>query len=209
MFIKSKLNKILKSDKLKCDPVHLYSFARDASFYRLIPSAVVQPVNNKEILALFKFANQYGVPLTFRAAGTSLSGQSITNHILVDISKGWKSIQFKENGELITLQPSVIGSHANIALQKYNRKIGPDPASINSCFIGGIISNNASGMCCGVSHNSYHTLHSMKIILPNGTVIDSSQHDTDDNLKINASDIFIGLLELKKCVHYELGQNHH
>jgi D-lactate dehydrogenase len=200
LFIKSKLNKILKSDKLKCDPVHLYSFARDASFYRLIPSAVVQPVNNKEILALFKFANQYGVPLTFRAAGTSLSGQSITNHILVDISKGWKSIQFKENGELITLQPSVIGSHANIALQKYNRKIGPDPASINSCFIGGIISNNASGMCCGVSHNSYHTLHSMKIILPNGTVIDSSQHDTDDNLKINASDIFIGLLELKKCI---------
>ena len=183
MHLKSKLCEILKADKIKCDPIHLYSFARDASFYRLIPEAVVQPENNKDIQALFKFANQNGTPLTFRAAGTSLSGQSITDHILVDISHGWKSFQIKNNGEHITLQPSIIGGHANIALKKYDRKIGPDPASINSCFISGIVANNASGMCCGTLHNSYNTLHSMKIILPNGSIINSAHPNADEILK--------------------------
>ena len=93
----SKLRKILRADQIKCDPIHRYSFARDASFYRLIPEAIVQPEKNKDIQALFKFANQNVIPLTFRAAGTSLSGQSTTNHILVDISHGWKSIQISSN----------------------------------------------------------------------------------------------------------------
>ncbi len=200
MYIKSKLGEILKADQIKCDPIHLYSFARDASFYRLIPDAVVQPDKDKDIKALFKFANQNGIPLTFRAAGTSLSGQSITNHILVDISQGWKSIQVNDNGRLITLLPSIIGEHANIALQKYDRKIGPDPASLNSCFIGGIVSNNASGMCCGIINNSYHTLHSMKVILPNGIKINSTLPDADKLLKINTPNIFNKIMEIKNRI---------
>ena len=208
MPLKSKLCKILKADQIKCDPIHRYSFARDASFYRLIPEAVVQPEKNKDIQALFKFANQNGTPLTFRAAGTSLSGQSITNHILVDISHGWKSIQIKNNGEHITLQPSIIGGHANIALKKYDRKIGPDPASINSCFISGIVANNASGMCCGILHNSYNTLHSMRIILPNGSIINSAHSNADEILKKNEPTFYSRLLDLKHRIqnNYKLSQ---
>lgn len=37
-------------------------------------------------------------------------------------------------------------------------KMGPDPSSIDSCMVGGVVSNNSSGMCCGVSQNTYHTL---------------------------------------------------
>ncbi len=200
MHLKSKLCEILKADKIKCDPIHLYSFARDASFYRLIPEAVIQPNKNKDIQALFQFANENRIPLTFRAAGTSLSGQSITNHILVDISQGWKFIQIKKNGKRITLQPSIIGQHANIALQKYGRQIGPDPASLNSCFIGGIVSNNASGMCCGINNNSYHTLHSMKVILPNGIMINSTLPDADKLLKNNMPNIYNKILEIKNRI---------
>ena len=208
MYLKSKLCKILKADQIKCDPIHRYSFARDASFYRLIPKAIVQPEKNKDIQALFKFANQNVIPLTFRAAGTSLSGQSTTNHILVDISHGWKSIQIKNNGKQITLQSSIIGGHANIALKKYDRKIGPDPASINSCFISGIVANNASGMCCGTLHNSYNTLHSMRIILPNGSIINSAHSNADEILKTNEPVLYSGLLDLKQRVqnNYKLSQ---
>jgi D-lactate dehydrogenase len=55
----------------------------------------------------------------------------------------------------------------------YKKKIGPDPASINACMIGGIIANNSSGMCCGVAQNSYHTMVDMKIVLADGTTLDT------------------------------------
>ena len=52
-------------------------------------------------------------------------------------------------------------------------KIGPDPASIDSCMIGGIVSNNSSGMCCGVTQNSYKTITSLRLIFTDGTVLDT------------------------------------
>jgi D-lactate dehydrogenase len=52
-------------------------------------------------------------------------------------------------------------------------KIGPDPASIDSCMIGGIVSNNSSGMCCGVTQNSYKTIASLRLIFTDGTVLDT------------------------------------
>ena len=78
-----------------------------------------------------------------------------------------------DNGERITLEPGVIGAHANSYLSQYSRKIGPDPASIDSCMIGGIAANNASGMCCGTAQNSYRTVEGMKLILYDGTVLDT------------------------------------
>jgi len=52
-------------------------------------------------------------------------------------------------------------------------KIGPDPSSIDSCMVGGMVSNNSSGMCCGVSQNTYHTLKDMRIVFLDGTVLDT------------------------------------
>ena len=73
----------------------------------------------------------------------------------------------------ITLQPGVIGAVANRRLAPLGRKIGPDPASIDAAMIGGIAANNASGMCCGTAQNSYHTLAGMRIVLADGTVLDT------------------------------------
>ena len=86
------------------------------------------------------------MPVTFRAAGTSLSGQAVSDSVLVRIGKGWRNWRVGENAERITLQPGIIGSGANKILAEFGKKIGPDPASIDSCFIGGIFANNASGM---------------------------------------------------------------
>jgi D-lactate dehydrogenase len=78
------------------------------------------------------------------------------------------------NGKQVLAQPGAIGAHVNHSLQPYSMKIGPDPASISAAMIGGILSNNSSGMCCGVVHNSYHTMHSIRFILPNGHRYDTS-----------------------------------
>ena len=60
------------------------SYSRDASVYRMVPEAVARPRNNKEIEILFDYSRNNKIPITFRTAGTSLSGQSVTNGILVE-----------------------------------------------------------------------------------------------------------------------------
>ncbi|GHE98673.1 FAD-binding and (Fe-S)-binding domain-containing protein [Thalassotalea profundi] len=151
-----------------------YAYGTDASFYRLTPKLVINISSEEQLIQVIKLSNQYLIPITFRAAGTSLSGQAITDSVLIILSHNWSNIDVLEKGRKVKLQPGVIGSHANRALASYGRKIGPDPASINSCKVGGIAANNSSGMCCGVKHNSYHTLADIRIVLPNGSVLDTA-----------------------------------
>lgn len=168
MNIEVALQAILPKERIRCKLIDLVTFAADAGFYSLRPKAVVNPVSEEEIRALFAFSHQHNIPLTFRTAGTSLSGQSITDGILVDLSKFWNTIRIEENGAFVRVQPGITGGMVNAYLKKHARKIGPDPASINSAMMGGIISNNASGMCCGVQKNSYHTVQHIRFMLPNG-----------------------------------------
>ncbi len=86
----------------------------------------------------------------------------------------WRRIEPLDRGRRVRVQPGAIGAHVNRALVPYGSRIGPDPASIDACTIGGILSNNSSGMCCGVAQNSYQTLDSLVLVLPSGLVIDTA-----------------------------------
>ncbi|WP_018479451.1 FAD-binding and (Fe-S)-binding domain-containing protein [Pontibacter roseus] len=168
MTIERLLEAVLPKARIRARLIDVVSYASDAGFYYLRPKAVVQPVSEEEVQKLFAFSREHGIPLTFRTAGTSLSGQSITDGILVDLSQYWNQVQVEGEGKQVRVQPGVIGAIVNAHLRRYKRKIGPDPASINSAMVGGILSNNASGMCCGVSKNSYHTTKYIRFMLPNG-----------------------------------------
>lgn len=172
------LEAILPADRIKTNLIDLVASASDAGFYYLRPQAVVLPVSEDEIIKLFAFSQQHKIPLVFRTAGTSLSGQSITDGILVDLSQHWNKVTIENDGQSVRVKPGAIGANVNTYLKKYQRKIGPDPASINAAMMGGIISNNASGMCCGVSKNSYHTTKYLRFILPNGKTF-STESTTD------------------------------
>lgn len=155
-----------------------YALATDASFYRLIPHYVVMVKNAQQVQHIVTQANRYEIALTFRAAGTSLSGQAISDSVLVVLSDDWQDIDIAPSGEWVKVCPSMIGAKVNALLAPFGRKIGPDPASINTCKIGGIAANNASGMCCGVKNNSYHTLKDMTLIFADGTRLDTSDTDS-------------------------------
>lgn len=152
------------------DPLSTLAFGTDASFYRLIPKLVLRVESEDEVAAILSAAYREQVPVTFRAAGTSLSGQAISDSVLLVLGDNWNGREIRADGAQIRLQPGVIGAQANAWLAPFGRKIGPDPASINACKIGGIVANNASGMCCGTAQNSYHTLAGLRLLLADGTV---------------------------------------
>jgi len=159
--------------RLLHDELSTLAWGTDASFYRLIPHVVVKVDSEDEVIRVLAESRRLSLPVTFRAAGTSLSGQSVSDSILVVLSGGWRRYRIHGDAARISLQPGIVGAHANAYLAPYGKKIGPDPASINAAMIGGIAANNASGMCCGTAQNSYRTLSSMRLILGDGTVLDT------------------------------------
>lgn len=190
------LEAILPKNRIKTRLIDLVSYASDAGFYYLRPKAVVQPVNENEIIALFHFSHQHKIPLTFRTGGTSLSGQSITDGILVDLSQYWNSLSIEENGNQVRVQPGITGGMVNARLRKFKRKIGPDPSSIDSAMIGGILSNNSSGMCCGVKLNSYHTTKYIRFILPDGKVFNTAVQEDYARFEKECNTIFQAIATL-------------
>src|SRR5271165_4513759 len=195
--IKSSLASQIDGERILIRPIDLIAFASDASFYRLIPKAVVLTKSLEEIKTLFEFSQHSGISMTFRAAGSSLSGQSISDGLLVEVARHWRGLNVEDGGKKIRVQPGVIGARANQLLAPYGAKIGPDPASIATCTLGGILSNNSSGMCCGVEQNAYHTLSSLKFMLPSGTVINTEEPDADEQFHAREPELARGVLELK------------
>lgn len=152
--------------------IERFAYGVDASCYRYIPKLVLKPRNESEVQKIILLSQQYGIPLTFRASGTSLSGQACSDSVLVVCMKHWDSIEVREDS--IVCGCGVIGVEANISLKHLGKKIGPDPATINNASIGGIFSNNSSGMCCGVKQNSYQTIKSIRVILHDGFLLDTA-----------------------------------
>jgi D-lactate dehydrogenase len=178
-------------------PIDRVAFASDASFYRLVPRAVVFPNDVDDVRKLFRLSREREIPMTFRAAGTSLSGQAISDGILVEVARHWRGIQVLDDGARVKVQPGALGARVNLALRAFGSKIGPDPASIATCTVGGILANNSSGMCCGVAHNAYHTLESLVFLLPSGTLIDTVFADANQRLHALEPALAQGLIDLK------------
>jgi len=182
------------------DPLRTLAYGTDASFYRMVPKIVVKADMETEVAFILQTSDRLDIPVTFRAAGTSLSGQAITDSVLVIAGSNWKQYEIQGNGKRIRLQPGIIGGQANRYLAAYRRKIGPDPASINAAMIGGIAANNASGMCCGVAQNSYQTVHSMRIVFQDGTVLDTADAASRERFQGTHHRLLAGIEEMARTV---------
>jgi len=177
------ISAFIPTGRLFTDPLRTLAYGTDASFYRLTPKIVVRANDEAEVAAILKIADRRDIPVTFRAAGTSLSGQAVSDSVLLIAGGSWNRWEILDRGHRIRLQPGVIGGHANRYLAPFGRKIGPDPASINAAMIGGIAANNASGMCCGTAQNSYRTVADMRIVFQDGTVLDTADPRSRDEFR--------------------------
>lgn len=196
----SQITQILPSKRIFTDPLHTITYGTDASFYRLVPKIVLWVENADEISKILELSSALNLPVVFRAAGTSLSGQAITDSILLVTSRDWNGIYIAKDAKSVRLEPSVIGADANLKLLPLGKKIGPDPASIGAAMIGGIAANNASGMCCGTADNSYKTLKNMKIIFHDGFELDTADEKSKDSFMQTHGSMVQGIKTLAKKV---------
>jgi D-lactate dehydrogenase len=191
------LERLLGPRRVLSRPIDRLSRSADGSLYRLVPQAVVRPRGLGEMKDLFALLRRRRQHLTFRAAGTSLSGQTVTDGVLVETGPFWRASRVFDDGRRVWTQPGVVGGHLNRLLAPHRTRIGPDPASIDAAMIGGILANNSSGMCCGVAQNSYQTLDALGVLLADGTYVDSSWPNADEQLRRARPDLHAQLVALR------------
>ena len=190
---------ILPKDRIYTDELRTLAWGADASEYKLRPQVILRAADENEVSRILALAHGMGLPVTFRAAGTSLSGQAITDSILVVAGKHWEKWEYHDD-TTVTLQPGIVGARVNQHLAPFGRHFGPDPASIGSCMVGGIVANNASGMSCGTHANSDKMLVSARLVLADGTVLDTASKDSREAFLKVHPEIVEGLKKLREEV---------
>lgn len=192
--------RFIPGDRIYTDELRRLAWGTDAGFYRLIPQIVIRSNSEEEVSMLLKTADKYQLPVTFRAAGTSLSGQAISDSILIVAGKHWEQYEVLEEGKAIRLQPGIIGQRVNEILKPYGQKFAPDPASVKSAMVGGIVMNNASGMNCGTHANSDKVLRSVRMVLADGTRLDTGNPESRRAFQEKRPDFIRRIEELRDQV---------
>ena len=190
---------ILPKDRIYTDELRTLAWGADASEYKLKPRIVLRAADEKEVSRILTLAHDMNLPVTFRAAGTSLSGQAITDSILLVAGKHWEKWEYHDD-TTVTLQPGIVGARVNQHLAPFGRHFGPDPASIGSCMVGGIVANNASGMSCGTHANSDKMLVSARLVLADGTVLDTGSENSREAFRKVHPEMLQELVKLRKEV---------
>lgn len=175
-------------------------YARDASYFDIKPLCVVRPRTVEQIRSLLAFASARGIGVTFRAGGTSLSGQTVGSGIVCELRTRWKQAEVRDGGRKVWFEPGLTVNQVNALLRPHHHHIGPDPASSSAAMMGGVLSNNSSGMEAGVEHNSYHTLSSMRFMLANGHSYDSALDEDRRRFEREERELCRGLSDIRRRI---------
>lgn len=121
-------------------------YSVDSSYHQIYPELVCFPKDKADIVTSLNYASKNGLSVACRGAGTSLLGQSLSNGLILDLTKYMnKILDLDIKSGTVSVQPGVVKGILDKELKKQNKFLPPDPASSNYCTIGGMVSNNSSG----------------------------------------------------------------
>ena len=127
-------------------PLRRAQYSTDASNYRVVPEVVVFPRSESDVVAVIRAAGRHDVPVTGRGGGTSCAGNAVGPGVVMDFSRHMnRIISIDPEAATATVEPGVVLSDLQKALEPYGLRFGPDPSTASRCTIGGMIGNNACG----------------------------------------------------------------
>jgi D-lactate dehydrogenase len=186
----------LTREQLRQSSARSVVWSRDASHFKIQPETTMRARSIAEVSQILAAATKTNTFVTFRSGGSSLSGQTLGTGLVVDVRSGFQKI-IEIGEDRVTSQPGVTLSRLNGHMLSSGRKMGPDPASLVSSTLGGAVSNNSSGMTCGVKFNSYATILGAKIVFADGVIFDTMATGASQTL-IDLKPELFKLLEAKR-----------
>ena len=196
--LRGELEALLGADRVLARASDIVRYASDASPYRLLPAGGGDGARRRRRRqGRSTTAARKGIPVTFRAGGTSLNGQGQSDGILVDVRRHFGGVAVEDDGAAARVKPGTVLGHANRVLAPHGRKLGPDPASTDIACVGGVIANNSGGMRCGTTRDSYSTVRSLTFVLPSGTTIDTAAPGAAERFEAAEPELAAGLAAIR------------
>jgi glycolate oxidase len=181
------LNRLLPAESVIAEPLRLTAYETDAlTAYRQRPLAVALPSTTSEVSRVLRFADESGVNVVPRGAGTSLSGGAIpaADAIVVGLGKFNRILDIDYANRCVVAQSGVTNLAISHAVADRGFYYAPDPSSQIACTIGGNVAENSGGVHCLKYGLTTHNVLGVELVTPDGEVLrlggrylDSAQYD--------------------------------
>ncbi|HET8709658.1 MAG TPA: FAD-binding oxidoreductase [Candidatus Saccharimonadales bacterium] len=156
-------------------------FSTDASIFSVVPSAVVYPRNENDVRKATRFTWQLAergriVPITARGSGTDQAGAALGAGLMMVFPAHMNRIvEFDGKSGVVTVEPGINYGKLQQTLQTHGRFLPPFPASLEYSTVGGAVANNASGELSFKYGDTREFVRSLRVVLANGEVIETSR----------------------------------
>jgi glycolate oxidase len=183
--------------------LRLLTDAADRESYRLdetayleagLPGAVALPVSTDEVAALMRLASRHRVPVVPRGAGTGLSGGAagIEGALTIAVTRMNRILEIDRDNLCVVTEPGVINAELKAAVAREGLFYPPDPASYESCSIGGNLGTNAGGLCCVKYGQTRDWVLGLEVVLADGTVIRTGGRTVKDTAGYSLTHLIVG-----------------
>ncbi len=197
----AELKKSFPEISLYTDELLVKAYSIDGSPFEPKAKAVVDIANPEQLQELLKQSRKHKVSITFRAAGTGVSGQTIAEEVTVRfIGPYWTQIEIIDEGRLVKTGCSVVGAEVNAALVPYGRFMTSDPSSIGSAFMGGMAATNAAGLSCTIEKNIFHMMEDLHFTLMDGSTVDTANSMSVTRFRETKEEMLNELIEIRQRI---------
>ncbi|GAB4115388.1 MAG: FAD-linked oxidase C-terminal domain-containing protein [Candidatus Caldatribacteriota bacterium] len=162
--------------------------------YKYMPEVVVTPKTTEEISKIVKLANKKSIPITPRGAGSGLSGGAIPvfGGIVLSLEKMNKVLEVDYQNMMIVLEPGVVTNDINEKIAKEGLFFAGYPMSVETCYIGGNVAENAGGGKAVKYGVTERYIMGLEVVTPTGEVINLGGKRIKDVTGYNLKQLIIG-----------------
>ena len=173
------LERALGPERVRRDRGTLVAYSTDASPFHSEPRAVVLVRSEEDLVRTLRVCRDLGVPVTPRAAGTSLSGAAIGPGVVLETSGFRDILEFNAAEGWVRVQPGIPLKDLNRFLATKGFCFPPDPGSDDVCRIGGMIGHNAAGYRTVKYGQTRDYVLALRVVLPDGNLLDARDTPLD------------------------------
>lgn len=179
------------------DPEKLENYSHDEvaeKEYAHLPEVVVKPENTEQVSRIMKLANECLVPVTPRGAGTGLSGGAVPvcGGILLSVEKMNRILEIDLDNLMAVVEAGVVTNEINERLKEHNLFFAGYPMSLESCFIGGNVAENAGGGRAVKYGVTGRYITGLEVVLPTGEVVQFGGKRVKDVTGYNMVQLMVG-----------------
>ncbi len=182
--------------RLLIDPIDREAYRRDETAYLAggLPGAVALPTETAEVAELVRICGEFDVPIVPRGAGSGLSGgaNGIDGALTIAFTAMDRIIEIDAPNLCVVTQPGIINARLKAAVAEVGLFYAPDPASFETCSIGGNLGTNAGGLCCVKYGQTRDSVLALEVVMADGTVIRTGGKNVKDVAGYSLTHLMVG-----------------